>query len=94
MKPEKSSEYDITNPVHTINNTVDSNLHVSDFYNISVQSKGNPHTFETKHVKILDFHSNNDDGIEQGNSNVSGTCLLYTSPSPRDQRGSRMPSSA
>ena len=26
-----------------------------------------------------------------GNSTV---CLLYTSPSPRDQRGSRMPSSA
>ena len=26
--------------------------------------------------------------------NVSLTCLLYTSPSPRDQRGSRMPSSA
>ena len=25
--------------------------------------------------------------------NASG-CLLYTSPSPRDQRGSRMPSSA
>ena len=24
----------------------------------------------------------------------SGDCLLYTSPSPRDQRGSRMPSSA
>ena len=24
----------------------------------------------------------------------SWTCLLYTSPSPRDQRGSRMPSSA
>jgi len=24
----------------------------------------------------------------------SYTCLLYTSPSPRDQRGSRMPSSA
>ena len=23
-----------------------------------------------------------------------GICLLYTSPSPRDQRGSRMPSSA
>ena len=29
--------------------------------------------------------------------NISGRntlCLLYTSPSPRDQRGSRMPSSA
>ena len=24
----------------------------------------------------------------------AGDCLLYTSPSPRDQRGSRMPSSA
>ena len=27
-------------------------------------------------------------------SKVAITCLLYTSPSPRDQRGSRMPSSA
>ena len=26
--------------------------------------------------------------------NTRKTCLLYTSPSPRDQRGSRMPSSA
>ena len=26
--------------------------------------------------------------------NLSHICLLYTSPSPRDQRGSRMPSSA
>ena len=26
--------------------------------------------------------------------NTLETCLLYTSPSPRDQRGSRMPSSA
>ena len=25
---------------------------------------------------------------------LAGDCLLYTSPSPRDQRGSRMPSSA
>ena len=25
---------------------------------------------------------------------IIATCLLYTSPSPRDQRGSRMPSSA
>ena len=25
---------------------------------------------------------------------AASTCLLYTSPSPRDQRGSRMPSSA
>ena len=34
----------------------------------------------------------------QGTANdpdrTTGACLLYTSPSPRDQRGSRMPSSA
>ena len=29
-----------------------------------------------------------------GFSNLEYACLLYTSPSPRDQRGSRMPSSA
>ena len=36
------------------------------------------------------------DGSELTLADVSGqqTCLLYTSPSPRDQRGSRMPSSA
>ena len=27
-------------------------------------------------------------------SDLNKPCLLYTSPSPRDQRGSRMPSSA
>ena len=31
--------------------------------------------------------------LESGDIVIS-TCLLYTSPSPRDQRGSRMPSSA
>ena len=32
--------------------------------------------------------------ISQFETHMYGTCLLYTSPSPRDQRGSRMPSSA
>ena len=32
--------------------------------------------------------------IIEHNLDVVKTCLLYTSPSPRDQRGSRMPSSA
>ena len=31
---------------------------------------------------------------DQGRIDTVATCLLYTSPSPRDQRGSRMPSSA
>ena len=40
-----------------------------------------------------------DDAPAEANGSASAyydpaTCLLYTSPSPRDQRGSRMPSSA
>ena len=31
---------------------------------------------------------------DAGTCDRCGRCLLYTSPSPRDQRGSRMPSSA
>ena len=33
-------------------------------------------------------------GRSRGNRSSNNSCLLYTSPSPRDQRGSRMPSSA
>ena len=32
--------------------------------------------------------------VSRGISRAEDPCLLYTSPSPRDQRGSRMPSSA
>ena len=32
--------------------------------------------------------------VVHGAGSRISTCLLYTSPSPRDQRGSRMPSSA
>ena len=34
------------------------------------------------------------DGSTNANLGLPWYCLLYTSPSPRDQRGSRMPSSA
>ena len=33
-------------------------------------------------------------GEDPNREGLLETCLLYTSPSPRDQRGSRMPSSA
>ena len=45
--------------------------------------------------QIADFcqlHEVEIQGIADGE--VAKGCLLYTSPSPRDQRGSRMPSSA
>ena len=44
----------------------------------------------------LDHDQDGDlDELDLKTANIgSKTCLLYTSPSPRDQRGSRMPSSA
>ena len=41
-------------------------------------------------TQILDL----DKSLPQSSVYRNLTCLLYTSPSPRDQRGSRMPSSA
>ena len=39
-------------------------------------------------------NSNSDSGVDTPMTMDDPVCLLYTSPSPRDQRGSRMPSSA
>ena len=40
------------------------------------------------------FHPTRDETAKNQAGTKCKTCLLYTSPSPRDQRGSRMPSSA
>ena len=48
--------------------------------------------YHEKHLKIaMEMAERSGEGRAYGNL---GNCLLYTSPSPRDQRGSRMPSSA
>jgi len=49
----------------------------------------------SSHVKryLLEKYANRCQKCGWGRINTY-TCLLYTSPSPRDQRGSRMPSSA
>ena len=54
-------------------------------YNASAASRS------AKQVKV-NFEINN--GLVYVMVNQDIDCLLYTSPSPRDQRGSRMPSSA
>ena len=41
-----------------------------------------------------DFEVSHELGISRFFGDLRYVCLLYTSPSPRDQRGSRMPSSA
>ena len=61
--------------------------------------------FEKHTMKVLSSSESNDIldkmGIKQQENNVDSVdnddvdgCLLYTSPSPRDKRQSRMPSSA
>ena len=55
-----------------------------------------PKAFEgLKVVQLSDAHLGSFDGTpEPVLAALEKVCLLYTSPSPRDQRGSRMPSSA
>ena len=43
---------------------------------------------------ILGFIEQLNEVDVEGIEPMTSVCLLYTSPSPRDQRGSRMPSSA
>ena len=54
---------------------------------------------ELRDFKLTDHNGNEftNENLKQNKLNFlyfGYTCLLYTSPSPRDQRGSRMPSSA
>jgi len=48
-------------------------------------------------VQAFDYHYETESTDSKGRRTTHhhySSCLLYTSPSPRDQRGSRMPSSA
>ena len=54
------------------------------------------HVFENGYVRNIKKNEEWKliDAALDGSSMITIPCLLYTSPSPRDQRGSRMPSSA
>ena len=47
---------------------------------------------KNREAALISLHTHNDRGTGVAATELG--CLLYTSPSPRDQRGSRMPSSA
>ena len=52
------------------------------------------HPFFTGTQKILDTEGRVDRFMKKYGMGSANSCLLYTSPSPRDISGSRMPSSA
>ena len=60
-----------------------------------------PHVFQTTGDHLLELRIDTEDTVVELNDENNGVnnnhyqfCLLYTSPSPRDKRQSRMPSSA
>ena len=84
-----------------------SHLIISKKNEVYLQVKAEPHvyyeladqfTFEVPGAKFMPQYRNKywDGKIRLFNTQNGEiyVCLLYTSPSPRDQRGSRMPSSA
>ena len=57
-----------------------------------VASPGTIH--DRKSISTKEMHHSAEGSAAGAGSADTSPCLLYTSPSPRDQRGSRMPSSA
>ena len=97
---------EIINDVNIIKTVGDINITVEGITDNSKLVKNNYLFFAIKGLS-LDGHRYINNAIKKGckvvicsylpikiNSAVCYICLLYTSPSPRDQRGSRMPSSA
>ena len=64
---------------------------------ITIVTSGTPQIIEqikAQLAQIVPVHEVHDLTVEGPSVERELACLLYTSPSPRDQRGSRMPSSA
>ena len=68
---------------------------ISNAGQVTIQGEGTKTTSLQSGLAKVYCCNNGDGAIYSSQSfNVSGTCLLYTSPSPRDGLLSRMPSSA
>ena len=62
---------------------------------ISLSRSSNVVELGLENINHMSFNiTNDDDHLELVNYCKRNNCLLYTSPSPRDKRQSRMPSSA
>ena len=70
------------------------NVQAGEMVEFADGSKGMALNLESENVGVVIF--GDDRNVKEGDvvKRTGNICLLYTSPSPRDQRGSRMPSSA
>ena len=65
------------------------------FATYSIPRIGQVHLVYLANMTSADFHNGQESlDVQLFQADQQSICLLYTSPSPRDQRGSRMPSSA
>ena len=93
VPPKEQSEWDVIGPFRLI--SVGARFKAPDEATAAYASDGSRNNvtievsadFDEKTKRLLEV-------IAPSFSGKSKDCLLYTSPSPRDQRGSRMPSSA
>ena len=73
-------------------------VQIEDSYGLFINGKFQPSTGGETYNSINPATEKKIASITEANSDdvdkAVKACLLYTSPSPRDQRGSRMPSSA
>ena len=87
---KKTQEKILKNAIKLFNKNGVGNVRLQDIAKKSGVSAGNL----SYHYKLKkDLIKSVLDYMSQSSKELS-SCLLYTSPSPRDQRGSRMPSSA
>ena len=79
----------------TYNSLVQLNVRVDEAWSgITVQLKRRADLIPNLIETVKGYASHEKAVFENVTRARAETCLLYTSPSPRDQRGSRMPSSA
>ena len=102
FSPTITAKMVVTNTGNTINGqSIYQGLPLRGGERVSIKIKGNTQTnpglqFLGSNSLYVSGISNviSGDQVETFVLNLCSSCLLYTSPSPRDQRGSRMPSSA
>ena len=75
-------------------NLVGANSNVGDVVNVNQVSVRSANSAGLQDLSTILAAAYNGEVCVDPNSPNAGTCLLYTSPSPRDMRRSRMPSSA